>query len=106
MPCKHEICLICFDRMLDKTNLCCPLCRQDISTWSRAARIANRLVDMQHWKEIQQKFPVEVKNRLEGKSEQIAADSLASLIPGAKKQKCSEEGEVRKEYLEFLRKVS
>ena len=54
MPCKHEICLKCFDTMLDQTNLCCPMCRLNIGDWSRQARLTNRLINIEKWKLIKE----------------------------------------------------
>jgi E3 ubiquitin-protein ligase RNF168 len=102
MPCKHEICLKCFDTMLDQTNLCCPMCRQRISTWARTARISNSVVNLKKWKQIQELFPKEVKNRLEGKP----TEPIEDLMPTVKKQKCVNQGEIRQEYLDLLKKVS
>ena len=102
MPCKHEICLKCFDTMLDQSNLCCPMCRLRISTWSRTARTTNTLINLAKWKQIQQLFPKEVKNRLEGKP----TESLEEFVPLDKKQRCASQGEIRQEYLELLKRVS
>jgi hypothetical protein len=105
MPCKHEICLACFETMLDKTNLCCPMCRLRISTWARQATKNNTLVDAERWKKIQMKFPNEIKQRIEGKTQVNLLDTLSKTVP-ALKQNCSEEGEIHKEYIEFMRRVS
>jgi hypothetical protein len=106
MPCSHELCLKCLDTMLDQTNLCCPMCRVKISSWSRNARSNNTLVNTERWKQIQKLFPDEIKNRLNGTSHQILVDSLANAMPAGKKIKCSEDGEIRKEYLEYMKRVS
>lgn len=106
MPCKHEICLQCFETMLDKTNLCCPMCRQRVSTWSRNAANTNTLVDQERWMEIKKAFPEEIKNRIEGKTRQMLVDSLENMKTSAINQKCSEQGELRKEYLEYIKRVS
>jgi hypothetical protein len=87
MPCKHEICLKCFDTMLltnqsnDRLNRC-PMCRQCISTWARTARINNSVINLNKWKQIQELFPKEVKNRLEGKP----SEPIEDLMPTVKKQ--------------------
>ena len=105
MPCKHEVCLQCFDTILDQANLCCPLCRLRISTWSRTARLTNTIVNPERWKQIQQLFPNEIKNRLEGKTQENLVDALASMMPAIKKPKCADQGEIRKEYLALLKRV-
>ncbi|XP_054692531.1 E3 ubiquitin-protein ligase RNF169 [Grus americana] len=34
-PCRHSLCLACFQRCLQGPGLCCPLCRSRLSTWAR-----------------------------------------------------------------------
>jgi E3 ubiquitin-protein ligase RNF168 len=99
MPCKHEICLKCFDTMIDQTNLCCPMCRLNIGDWSRQARLTNRLINIEKWKLIKESFPVEIKNRLEGKQTDILNETTVHV-------KCARKGEIRKEYLDLIKRVS
>jgi hypothetical protein len=58
------------------------MCRQGISVWARTARINNSVVNLNKWKQIQELFPKEVKNRLEGKP----TEPIEDLIPKVKKQ--------------------
>jgi hypothetical protein len=58
------------------------MCRQCISTWARTARINNSVVNLNKWKQIQELFPKEVKNRLEGKP----TEPIEVLMPTVKKQ--------------------
>jgi hypothetical protein len=122
MPCHHELCLPCFKLMTDQTSLLCPICRLRISTWSRNASNSNSLVNRTRWEQIQRKFPNEVKNRIDGKSAQIVAESIekynklgvvdetyrtVSTVPSiskAAKIHVAEPGEIRNEYLEYLRR--
>jgi hypothetical protein len=122
MPCHHELCLPCFKLMTDQTSLLCPICRLRISTWSRNASNSNSLVNTTRWEQIQRKFPSEVKNRIDGKSAQIVADSIekynklgvvdetyrtVSTVPSISKVTpvhVAEPGEIRNEYLEYLRR--
>ena len=99
MPCKHEICLNCFDTMLDnKDNKCCPMCRLNIEAWSRNARRNNQLINIKRWKLIRESFPIEVKNRLEGKQTTLLNETFTQI-------KCARKGEIRKEYLALLKRV-
>ncbi|NXW92374.1 RN169 ligase, partial [Alopecoenas beccarii] len=34
-PCRHSLCLACFQRCLQGPGLYCPLCRSRLSTWAR-----------------------------------------------------------------------
>lgn len=76
MPCSHELCLPCFKSMLDLTNFSCPMCRMRISSWSRYASNSNSLVNQERWEFIQKAFPIEIKNRIEGKTAQILTESI------------------------------
>ena len=70
MPCEHELCLACFRQNVEEANFCCPMCRIRISTWARRAARNKTLVNEKRWKFIQEKFPEQVKNRLDGKEEE------------------------------------
>lgn len=101
MPCKHEICLNCFETMLDKTNLMCPMCRMRISNWSRQAANNKALVDQKRWKQIQDSFPSEIKQRIEGKSADDILESLNKILPNHNNYK---PGEIKKEYEDMLKR--
>jgi len=64
MPCKHELCLQCFEKHIAETSLTCPVCRLRISVWSRKAHREKTLVNMERWKQIQRQFSAFVKKRL------------------------------------------
>lgn len=112
MPCKHEICLECFNTMLDKTNLQCPMCRMRISTWARTATNNNTLVDQDRWKFIQTHFATEIRNRREGKTAADLMETVSHMVPAvkavlaeSKKMNANIEkpGEIAREYQEYIR---
>ncbi|CAF0800708.1 unnamed protein product [Brachionus calyciflorus] len=111
MPCNHELCLPCFKSMTDLTNFLCPMCRQRISTWYRNAANSNTLVNQERWNFIQKNYPIEIKNRLEGKTAQILTEQIEQQKKGIAVQTknqdkvvCSEPGEIKKEYQEYLKR--
>lgn len=71
MPCSHELCMPCFKQNVQEASLTCPMCRLRISSWARKAARHNALVDQKRWKQIQELFPEKVKNRLDGKEDDI-----------------------------------
>jgi hypothetical protein len=92
--------------MLDKTNLCCPMCRQRISTWARTATNNNTLVDVERWKKIQAKFPDEINKRLTGKTRDDLENSLSKKVPSIKQNvHCAKDGEIREEFMAFMKRV-
>lgn len=102
LPCKHELCLPCFNEMTDMTNYLCPMCRMRISTWARAATNNKTLVNTDRWNQIKRAFPKEIKDRKEGKT----AERLAKEIEkeNAILQHISKPGEIRKEYESTLKR--
>lgn len=72
MPCKHELCLDCFQQNVEEANFCCPMCRTRISTWARRAARNKELVNEKRWSAIKKAFPVQVRARLEGQEEEDA----------------------------------
>jgi hypothetical protein len=115
MPCTHELCLPCFKAMTDQTNFLCPMCRMRISTWSRNASNSNTLVNQDRWEEIKRAFPVEIQNRLEGKTAILLAQSIkmqaeakaqeaTAQSTNSNKKQCSKPGEIRKEYQDYLKR--
>lgn len=69
MPCKHSLCMPCYKQVVEKANLCCPLCRLRISVWARKSSKMNCLIDVAKWDAVRSAFPEEVQNRLEGKED-------------------------------------
>ena len=66
MPCKHELCMDCFQKHVYGTSLTCPMCRFRISVWARKNTKANTLVHTERWNLIKKLFPERVKRRLDG----------------------------------------
>lgn len=56
----------CFLETVDKTTLCCPMCRKRVSTWARKNSRNNTLVNQQLWTQIQNHFPEHCQRRLSG----------------------------------------
>lgn len=76
MPCKHELCLPCFEQMTDITNYQCPMCRMRISTWYRNAANAGTLVNKAREQLIQRLFPREVALKQQNKTAEVLAESI------------------------------
>ena len=66
MPCKHELCMLCFKAHVERTSLCCPMCRTRVSNWARKKAREGKLVDEARWNLIQKLFPERSKRRLRG----------------------------------------
>ena len=69
LPCQHNLCFLCFENCVQKSNLCCPLCRKRISVWCRQAAKNNTVVNIDLWERIKAQFPDKVKTKFEGASE-------------------------------------
>ena len=70
MPCRHELCMPCFQAHVQSTSLCCPMCRIRISNWARKRSRKEGLIDKQRWEYIQKLFPERCKRRLNGEDEE------------------------------------
>ena len=99
---------------MEKTNFLCPMCRMRISTWSRNASNSNSLVNIERWSQIKKAFPIEIKNRMEGRTAKLIAEEI-KRIKNTKSDVSSKEdeksklnlsapGEIRKEYEEYLKR--
>ncbi|XP_058846088.1 E3 ubiquitin-protein ligase rnf168-like isoform X2 [Acipenser ruthenus] len=93
LPCDHTFCKLCFQQTVDKSNLCCPLCRKRVSTWARLHARNKTLVNEELWGRVQKAFPVHCQRRLSGQDLDDA--TLNALIP--QPQLCKP-GELRQEY--------
>ncbi|KAK1168662.1 E3 ubiquitin-protein ligase rnf168-like [Acipenser oxyrinchus oxyrinchus] len=93
LPCDHTFCKPCFQQTVDKSNLCCPLCRKRVSTWARLHARNKTLVNEELWGRVQKAFPVHCQRRLSGQDLDDA--TLNALIP--QPQLCKP-GELRQEY--------
>lgn len=98
LPCMHTFCKPCFLQTVDKSNLCCPLCRKRVSTWARLNSRNKTLVNMELWRRIQDAFPSQCERRVQG----IEDDDDAVTIP---RPRVCQPGELRKEYEDQISKL-
>ncbi|XP_059370912.1 E3 ubiquitin-protein ligase rnf168-like [Carassius carassius] len=98
LPCMHTFCKPCFLETVDKSNICCPLCRKRVSTWARLHSRNKTLVNMELWRRIQDAFPTQCERRLQG----IEDDDDAVTIP---RPRVCQPGELRKEYEDQISKL-
>nr|XP_046244159.1 E3 ubiquitin-protein ligase rnf168 isoform X2 [Scatophagus argus] len=100
LPCTHTFCKVCFLESVDKSTLCCPLCRKRVSTWARQNSRNNTLVNKQLWTQIQTSFPLQCQRRLSGQ-DVITTDGPAVFFP-----RVSQPGELRQEYEDQVTKLT
>lgn len=74
LPCKHDLCYVCYENCVAKSNLACPMCRKRISVWCRQATKTNTVVNEVLWQRIQAQFPELVEAQNEGKDEKDTED--------------------------------
>ncbi|XP_016331347.1 E3 ubiquitin-protein ligase RNF168-like [Sinocyclocheilus anshuiensis] len=98
LPCMHTFCKPCFLETVDKSNMCCPLCRKRVSTWARLNSRNKTLVNVELWRLIQDAFPTQCERRVQG----IEDDDDAVTIP---RPRVCQPGEVRKEYEDQISKL-
>lgn len=95
------------------------MCRARAPAWAQVVRASGAtLINQTRWKFIQNAFPVEVRNKREGKSGEVVIEAIAaykkSLIADSTSSSSSADdkaptviskpGEVRQEYLELLKR--
>ncbi|XP_051934702.1 E3 ubiquitin-protein ligase rnf168 [Hippocampus zosterae] len=100
LPCTHTFCKGCFLESVDKSTLCCPMCRKRVSTWARLNNKNKTLVNQQLWTQIQVTFPQHCQRRLGGQ-DAVNEDDLTAFFP-----RMSQPGELRQEYQEQISKLS
>ncbi|XP_018580012.1 E3 ubiquitin-protein ligase RNF169-like [Anoplophora glabripennis] len=89
LPCNHGFCSSCFDNTMQNANLVCPLCRIRIGSWLRKAKKEVKLINYELWDAIKDKFPQQVKNKMNGIDENLEEETdVIVAYPG----------EIRKEY--------
>ncbi|XP_059389613.1 E3 ubiquitin-protein ligase rnf168-like [Carassius carassius] len=98
LPCMHTFCKPCFMQTVDKSNMCCPLCRKRVSTWARLNSRKKTLVNEDLWRRIQEAFPTQCERRAQG----IEDDDDAVMIP---RPRVCPPGELRKEYEDQISKL-
>lgn len=98
MPCKHELCMECFKTHVYSTSLTCPMCRLRISIWARKNTKTQTLVNEERWNLIQKMFPERVQRRIDGHDDfEESFKAPVHII--------ANEGELRKEYEEELKRL-
>ncbi|XP_058800407.1 titin-like [Phymastichus coffea] len=104
LPCAHNLCLRCLQGTVQHNSLTCPLCRQRLGSWLRAATKSENLVNAELWQLIRRSFPRELDQAasvtaVAGTSSTghsvAAVDFDAGFIP---KKILSAAGEIRREY--------
>ncbi|XP_062408859.1 E3 ubiquitin-protein ligase rnf168 [Sardina pilchardus] len=98
LPCTHTFCKSCFLETVDKSNMCCPLCRKRVSTWARQNNRKNTLVNLDLWQRIQSAFPEQCQRRLSGQEDDYSTILVAT-------PKVCQPGELRREYEDEVSKV-
>jgi hypothetical protein len=103
--------------MTDLTNLHCPICRVRISTWARLASNNHQLVNEKRWQQIREAFPKEIKHKLGQQLTPLRHKNNRSILEssatthsssdnaGVVEVKVAKPGEIRKEYLENLKRM-
>uniref|UniRef100_A0A1A7W835 RING-type E3 ubiquitin transferase n=1 Tax=Iconisemion striatum TaxID=60296 RepID=A0A1A7W835_9TELE len=99
LPCTHTFCKSCFLESVDKSTLCCPLCRKRVSTWARLNSKNNTLVDQKLWNQIQTCFPLQCQRRLSGQDTEEDYLGLVGI------PRVSLPGELRQEYEDEVTKL-
>ncbi|KAJ1120401.1 hypothetical protein NDU88_008571 [Pleurodeles waltl] len=106
MPCRHSMCLSCFQRAVGLASLCCPLCRTRVSNWARQRSRDKSLVDPELWERVRRSFPERCRQReQEEESGAPPQAALGEFIFRAPVQ-ISKPGELREEYEGQLKKFS
>ncbi|XP_016103258.1 E3 ubiquitin-protein ligase RNF168-like [Sinocyclocheilus grahami] len=98
LPCMHTFCKPCFMETVDKSNICCPLCRKRVSTWARLNSRNKTLVNVELWRRVQDAFPAQCERRAQG----VEDDDDAVTIP---RPLVCQPGELRKEYEDQISKL-
>ncbi|CAM4556388.1 unnamed protein product [Leuciscus chuanchicus] len=98
LPCTHTFCKPCFLETVDKSNMCCPLCRKRVSTWARLNGRNKTLVNIELWKRIQDAFPAQCERRVQG------IDDCDDAVLISRPRVC-QPGELRKEYEDQISKL-
>ncbi|XP_076067512.1 E3 ubiquitin-protein ligase RNF169-like isoform X2 [Oratosquilla oratoria] len=101
MPCKHCLCMPCFEKNVSEANLSCPMCRTRISVWVRRATKEKCLVDEPLWQWVKENFHEKVEARLLG----LEDSDEESYIPRRPNVRLSTPGEIKQEYEEQMEKL-
>ncbi|XP_007884192.2 E3 ubiquitin-protein ligase rnf168 [Callorhinchus milii] len=88
-PCGHSLCLDCFQKTVQISNLTCPLCRRRLSNWARRQARSGGLVNTALGKRIREQFRGESHG---------AAEESRDIDRSWPTTHLSKPGEVRQEY--------
>ncbi|XP_052026170.1 E3 ubiquitin-protein ligase RNF168-like [Apodemus sylvaticus] len=97
LPCNHTVCKTCFKALLRKTNIFCPFCRFQISSWARYHCHVNSFINKELWERIQTQYPEECRHRIPGEERPSLVFTDAPPV-----RVLSNPGELRKEYEEEM----
>ena len=85
LPCSHGFCSSCFETTTENANVC-PMCRVRVGSWLRSSK-SKKLVNETLWQAIQDLFPLQVKNKLNGVAEnQEGTDKMKHNLTFTSKQ--------------------
>ncbi|KAJ7990518.1 hypothetical protein DPEC_G00301170 [Dallia pectoralis] len=76
MPCNHSVCLPCFQRTVEWTSLCCPLCRLRVSSWARKQSRENSLVNTELGEMVRKSYPDRCQTSMEQRDSETSAPEL------------------------------
>uniref|UniRef100_A0A4W3IYR5 RING-type E3 ubiquitin transferase n=1 Tax=Callorhinchus milii TaxID=7868 RepID=A0A4W3IYR5_CALMI len=96
-PCGHSLCLDCFQKTVQISNLTCPLCRRRLSNWARRQARSGGLVNTALGKRIREQFRGESHG---------AAEESRDIDRSWPTTHLSKPGEVRQEYEDQILKNS
>ncbi|XP_041919591.1 E3 ubiquitin-protein ligase RNF169 [Alosa sapidissima] len=75
MPCRHSVCLHCFERTVE-FSLCCPRCRLRVSSWARKQSREKSLVNTELWDMVRKSYPDNCKRRLEQRAGEAVGEEI------------------------------
>ncbi|KAG2456411.1 RN169 ligase, partial [Polypterus senegalus] len=117
MPCRHSVCLPCFQRTVELSSLRCPLCRLRVSSWARRRTRDRTLINAELWELVRRSHPERCRRRMEGQGgEAVKEVILAEMILNSAffpppelifraPVHISKPGEMRQEYEKQIKKL-
>ncbi|XP_062407759.1 E3 ubiquitin-protein ligase RNF169 [Sardina pilchardus] len=75
MPCRHSVCLHCFERTVE-FSLCCPRCRLRVSSWARKQSREKSLVNTELWDMVRKSYPDNCKRRLDQRAGEAVGEEI------------------------------
>ncbi|XP_028655229.1 E3 ubiquitin-protein ligase RNF169 [Erpetoichthys calabaricus] len=101
MPCRHSVCLPCFQRTVELSSLRCPLCRLRVSSWARRRTRDRTLINAELWELVRRSHPERCRRRMEGQDGEAVKEELIFRTP----VHISKPGEMRQEYEKQIKKL-